>query len=391
MGPDYPWRRAVFELLTAVGLLCFVAVSISAGLDWHWLRGQFSRLTTPVFLAIVGVWCLATAFVLSYPKRPSTGRLPISIMKWWTVPLAALVVCSATFLATSWLLREAAAAPVETRPSARLEAIRTGLSVGVGTGGAIALVLAARRQWLNERAQAHEEDVASKNEHDANERRITDLYTKAVEQLGSGRAPVRLGGLYALERLAEDEHLHRQTVVDVLCAYLRMPFGLSDDTLLAVYSSGRLDTRSEEPAVREELQVRLTAQRILQRSLQRLPERYEEYKKRPGWLRGGWDEMRLDLEGARLVNFSLHDCDAWDANFRNAEFLLDVDLSGAAFTSQATFEGAVFTGMVDVVGCDGVHLAGASVREEHYSAALKQKWRAQPAELVGFVTLSRRV
>ena len=61
-------------------------------------------------------------------------------------------------------------------------------------------------------------------DRDATERRITELYTKAVEQLGSDKAPVRLGGLYALERLAQDNPAHRQTIVNVICAYLRMPF-----------------------------------------------------------------------------------------------------------------------------------------------------------------------
>ncbi|RSM95837.1 hypothetical protein DMB42_49020 [Nonomuraea sp. WAC 01424] len=52
------------------------------------------------------------------------------------------------------------------------------------------------------------------------------MYAKAVEQLGNEQAPVRLGGLYALERLAQDTPALRQTIVDVICAYLRMPYAL---------------------------------------------------------------------------------------------------------------------------------------------------------------------
>ena len=51
-----------------------------------------------------------------------------------------------------------------------------------------------------------------------------ELYAKAVEQLGHEKAPVRLGALYSLERLAEDKPERRQIIVDVICAYLRMPF-----------------------------------------------------------------------------------------------------------------------------------------------------------------------
>ncbi|MGR6321300.1 hypothetical protein Q2K19_19260 [Micromonospora soli] len=33
----------------------------------------------------------------------------------------------------------------------QIEAIKTGLTVGAGTGGALALLLTARKRWLNER------------------------------------------------------------------------------------------------------------------------------------------------------------------------------------------------------------------------------------------------
>jgi hypothetical protein len=80
-------------------------------------------------------------------------------------------------------------------------------------------------ETVAEAGQRHQERLASVDEHDATERRVTELYTKAVDQVGSERAAVRLGGLYALERLAQDDDRHRQTIMDVVCAYLRMPAG----------------------------------------------------------------------------------------------------------------------------------------------------------------------
>ena len=100
--------------------------------------------------------------------------------------------------------------------AARFDALKIGLSVGVGGGGVFALYLAWRRQRSTEQTMIHTEE-------DARERRITELYTKAVEQLGSDKAPVRLGGLYALERLAQNNPDQRQVIVNVLCAYLRIP------------------------------------------------------------------------------------------------------------------------------------------------------------------------
>ncbi|MFE0154701.1 hypothetical protein ACFWY5_46730 [Nonomuraea sp. NPDC059007] len=57
----------------------------------------------------------------------------------------------------------------------------------------------------------------------------TDRYGKAAEQLGHAQAPVRLAGLYALEQLAQNNPGLRQTVVDVFCAYLRMPYALPEE------------------------------------------------------------------------------------------------------------------------------------------------------------------
>lgn len=108
--------------------------------------------------------------------------------------------------------------------SARFDALRIGLSIGIGSGGVIVLYLAWRRQQALEDTLAHQERVAESTEDDARERRITDLYTKAADQLGSDKAAVRLAGLYALERLAQDHPTQRLTIVNVLCAYLRMPF-----------------------------------------------------------------------------------------------------------------------------------------------------------------------
>jgi hypothetical protein len=54
------------------------------------------------------------------------------------------------------------------------------------------------------------------------EGQITDRYTKAIDQLGNKDAlAVRLGGLYALERIARDSVPDRATIAEVLCAYAR--------------------------------------------------------------------------------------------------------------------------------------------------------------------------
>jgi hypothetical protein len=50
---------------------------------------------------------------------------------------------------------------------------------------------------------------------------ITDRYTRAIEQLGSDKLDVRLGGVYALERIANDSPQDRATIAEVLTAFVR--------------------------------------------------------------------------------------------------------------------------------------------------------------------------
>jgi hypothetical protein len=49
---------------------------------------------------------------------------------------------------------------------------------------------------------------------------VTDRYTKAIEQLGSDKLDIRIGGVYALERIARDSARDHPTVLEVLTASL---------------------------------------------------------------------------------------------------------------------------------------------------------------------------
>ena len=53
---------------------------------------------------------------------------------------------------------------------------------------------------------------------------LKERFATAADQLDSGKPAVRLAGVYAMADLADDWAENRQTCVDVLCAYLRMPY-----------------------------------------------------------------------------------------------------------------------------------------------------------------------
>jgi len=64
--------------------------------------------------------------------------------------------------------------------------------------------------------------VALRQVRATREGQVTDRYTKAIDQLDQKNAlAVRLGGLYALERIARDSRDDRATIAEVLCAYVR--------------------------------------------------------------------------------------------------------------------------------------------------------------------------
>jgi hypothetical protein len=165
----------------------------------------------------------------------------------WTIAAGALVVLAVAAVVWFVLLRRYGGQGAQVQ----LDVIRTAGTLVVGTGGAVALLLTARRQRYTELALVH-------TDRDATERRITELYTKAADQLGSEKAPVRLAGLHALERLAQNTPEQRQTIVDVICAYLRMPYTPPDEQLPAEDAPAEAHTRYENR--RQEQQVRLTAQ-----------------------------------------------------------------------------------------------------------------------------------
>ena len=50
---------------------------------------------------------------------------------------------------------------------------------------------------------------------------VTDRYSKAIEQLGSKEIDVRIGGIYALERIARDSERDHPVVMEVLAAFVR--------------------------------------------------------------------------------------------------------------------------------------------------------------------------
>jgi hypothetical protein len=53
------------------------------------------------------------------------------------------------------------------------------------------------------------------------EGQLTDRFTRAIEQLASDDVAIRVGGIYALGRVAEESAADRVAIADILTAYVR--------------------------------------------------------------------------------------------------------------------------------------------------------------------------
>ncbi|HZO66320.1 MAG TPA: pentapeptide repeat-containing protein [Kribbellaceae bacterium] len=234
--------------------------------------------------------------------------------------------------------------------------VRTTLVQSVGglvlAGG---LVVTYRTFRQNQRDQVKRWEVQDNTYQLNRAAQVTDTYSKAVEQLGSEHAPVRLGALYSLENLAQDNPSRRQNVVDVLCAYLRMPYTpptsdnpSTESEPAAAEDANPADADAEERKreAAQELQVRQTAQRRLAEHLRR-PEgtsREDVPTAKASHKSPFWPGMKLDLTRASLVNLEMMDISVAYANFDHAEFFGDTQFTHADFAAGAWFNHAKYHG-----------------------------------------------
>nr|WSU79085.1 pentapeptide repeat-containing protein [Streptomyces anulatus] len=173
------------------------------------------------------------------------------------------------------------------------------LSFGVvaGAGALVALVVAYRRQRVDE-AGAHREAT----------RLHTERFSQAVDKLGSDSPAVRLGGVHALAGLADDapDNSLRQTCIDVLCAYLQLPFTPDPGT---------------DPAHQEEHHRYLAFRKVRHTILRLIGDHY----RRPKGTHRSWQGCDLDLTGVTIDG--------------------DMDFAGATFSGGSTsFASATFSG-----------------------------------------------
>jgi hypothetical protein len=238
--------------------------------------------------------------------RPRWVPLWLWQWRWW---IGAMLFILVWWLAPPLLYRHTG-----TDKDAKLKAItdtRTALLAGlIGVGALLTL-------WLNSRVYR----ITARTLEVTEQGHITERYTKAIQQLGDTELAVRLGGIYALERLAHDSpERDHPTVVEVLSAFVREGSkkqgtprpeqGMAHEAAKESDTAAPESNAKARPAT--DVQAALTV-------LGRLP-------KRAGVSRG--DLSDANLSGAELSEGDLSGALFFGANLSGAQ-LTEAKLSGA--------------------------------------------------------------
>jgi uncharacterized protein YjbI with pentapeptide repeats len=201
---------------------------------------------------------------------------------------------------------------------------------------------------------------------------VTERFTRAIDQLGEeSKLDVRLGGIYALERIAWDSERDHWPTMEVLTAYVREHAPLPPPRSV---SEPEAQKAGSGPSTLDEAPSRKAIPADIQAILSVLSRRNTEYDKPESRL----DLGRANLQGADLRGANLRRADLRGANLRGAD-LIEANLQGANLSGanlQARLRGANLEGAhligpnlqgADLIGANlrGADLTGANLRRAY--------------------------
>jgi hypothetical protein len=223
------------------------------------------------------------------------------------------------------------------------EARKTIIQVVGGAFAIFALILTLRRVVVAE--QGH----------------ITDRYTKAIDQLGrfDGDKPnieVRLGGIYALERIARDSPRDHWAIMEVLTAYVRRNAPALDNST----EGGNPRTDAYKPDIQAIMGVLLHRRARREVGDQNLDLRATDLK---------WAYLpKANLERANLWKARLQGAVLEGAHLKGA-FLFGVHLERAALDEGDFEEADLSEAHLERASLRGANLKGASLGLAHLEGA----------------------
>ena len=305
------------------------------------------------------------------------------VKRWW-LPIAILLITSTGLACALSIPQQVFETPREPAndKSAPVLLAQSNLRLAFLyiTGGAIAVVglIETFRKNNNEKLKNDQDKEKNDREHlrqvraDRRER-----YTKAVEQLGDEKAPIRMGGVYTLVGLVdewlEDESIEKyedrlkegQVIVNNLCAYIRSPFTLasrydelSKDNPISegIYKDNQQKFYSDKAELKAEADVRLSIIKEIHDRLQGPEENTP----------GTWSDFEYDFSGS--VFFYPVDLSKSyykkPINFSGSTYEGEADFSGSTYKDVANFRGSTYKDVADFRG--STYKSGATFSRSTY-------------------------
>jgi uncharacterized protein YjbI with pentapeptide repeats len=381
-------------LLAAAGLATGLYLSSSQGRTaarrLRWLRG---RLTTRPVIVGTAAAALLVALVL------------------------VVVVVPPRFTANRQF--KTASEELKAQSDVRTTLLQGFAALLVLTGAAIGAAVTLRQVRATHLQIANTAEASNKQLERTREGQITDRYTKAVDQLGSEHLDIRLGGIYALERIARDSPDDRATVEEVLTAFVRghapwppPPAALAQEastqqpraTAVQLFLPDGRPAAAKDTAGQPDEKVReqLGPAADVQAAVTVLRRREVP----PGGLRpldlihvnlqgaglNCANLQRARFEGANLQGANLHEANLQDANLSGAN-LQHAQLSSAKLQGAQLQEADLWRGRLLGANLQGADLGeanlqyaaiyGANLRDANLMAANLQHARLSRANLQG--------
>ena len=176
--------------------------------------------------------------------------------------------------------------------------------------------------------------IAQENLKIAQEGQITERFTRAVDQLGSRKLEIRLGGIYALERISHESEKDYWSILEILTAYVRINSPIKSEV-----------TEVEVTNSQNKASVHTKLNTDIEATIEVLRRRLLYFGK------GETESIKLD-------NTYLYEANFTKANLQGAN-LSEADLSGADL-SLANLSGA---------NLEGADLIAANLEEADLSGA----------------------
>ena len=262
------------------------------------------------------------------------------------------------------------------------------------------------RKQIKKQQQQFEANAFKERKAERRER-----YTKAVEQLGDEKAPVRMGGVYTLVGLVdewlEEESIRKyedrlkegQVIINNLCAYIRSPFTLASyydelsqasPTPKGIYKDKEEEFYADKATLDSEADVRLGIIKEIHDRIQ------GSDKNTPG----AWSDFEYDFSGstffypidltnsyyAKPINFSGSTYQWADfrgstyqgwADFRGSTYKGEANFTDSTYKGGANFSGSTYKGeanFTDSTYKGGANFSGSTYQWADFSGSTYQGW-----------------